>query len=86
MILPPPKRLALLTELVHIDLERRLARGERIRLEETYLPRFPEQASKRKCITLCTNRAKRWKCMPRRKPTKPLPDGRGSVKLVGFVR
>jgi serine/threonine protein kinase len=39
---PPGQRLALLVELVRIDLERRLKRGERVRLEETYLPRFPE--------------------------------------------
>jgi len=39
---PPEQRLALLVELVRIDLERRLKRGERVRLEETYLSRFPE--------------------------------------------
>jgi WD40 repeat protein len=38
----PADRLALLVELVRIDLERRLNSGERVRLERTYLPRFPE--------------------------------------------
>ncbi len=38
----PDHRLALLIELVRIDLERRLAAGERLRLEEAYLRRFPE--------------------------------------------
>jgi tRNA A-37 threonylcarbamoyl transferase component Bud32 len=43
--LPPPDTphyMALLGELVQIDLERRLAAGERLRVEEAYLPRFPE--------------------------------------------
>jgi serine/threonine protein kinase len=43
--LPPaetPDRLALLTELIRIDIERRLSAGEPVRLEELYLPRFPE--------------------------------------------
>ncbi len=52
----PAKRLALLTELVHIDLERRLARGERIRLEETYLPRFPELKADRSCVVFLAGR------------------------------
>jgi hypothetical protein len=46
--LPPPTTPgygALLAELVHIDLERRLAAGERLRVEEAYLPRFPELAT-----------------------------------------
>ncbi len=38
----PDRRLPLLIELVRIDLERRLAAGERARLEETYQRRFPE--------------------------------------------
>jgi hypothetical protein len=37
-----PARLAILAELVRIDLERRLAVGESIRVEEAYLSRFPE--------------------------------------------
>ncbi len=38
----PDQRLPLLIELVRIDIERRLAAGERVRLEETYQRRFPE--------------------------------------------
>lgn len=38
----PDHRRALLIELVRIDLERRLAVGEGVRLEEAYLGRFPE--------------------------------------------
>jgi hypothetical protein len=37
-----PARLAVLAELVRIDLERRLAAGESVRVEEIYLSRFPE--------------------------------------------
>jgi hypothetical protein len=37
-----PSNDALLIELVRIDLERRLAAGERLRLEEAYLRRFSE--------------------------------------------
>jgi tRNA A-37 threonylcarbamoyl transferase component Bud32 len=37
-----PGHLPMLVELLKIDMEWRLRRGERIRLEETYLPRFPE--------------------------------------------
>lgn len=38
----PDRRFTLLIELVRIDLERRLAAGEKVRLEEDYLSRFPE--------------------------------------------
>jgi tetratricopeptide (TPR) repeat protein len=37
-----PERLPMLVELLKIDMTRRLKRGERVRLEEMYLPRFPE--------------------------------------------
>ncbi|HTU20831.1 MAG TPA: protein kinase [Gemmataceae bacterium] len=37
----PAKRRALLIELIYIDLERRLAAGERVRVDELYLRRFP---------------------------------------------
>ncbi len=36
------QRLILLVELIRIDLERRLAGGERLRVEDAYLQRFPE--------------------------------------------
>jgi serine/threonine protein kinase len=42
--LPPPgapQYLSLLIDLVRIDVERRLAAGERVRVEETYLRDFP---------------------------------------------
>ncbi len=44
--LPPdePARQAALTEMVHIDLERRLKRGEPVRVE-TYVARYPELAN-----------------------------------------
>jgi serine/threonine protein kinase len=35
-------RLALLTELIRIDIEQRINARQRVRLEEMYLPRFPE--------------------------------------------
>jgi tRNA A-37 threonylcarbamoyl transferase component Bud32 len=37
-----PRRLPTLIELLKIDMTRRLERGERVRLEEMYLPRFHE--------------------------------------------
>jgi hypothetical protein len=37
-----PGHLPMLVELLKIDMERRLKRGEQVRLEQTYLPRFPE--------------------------------------------
>ncbi|HTU16630.1 MAG TPA: serine/threonine-protein kinase [Gemmataceae bacterium] len=37
----PAKRRAVLIELIYIDLERRLAAGEPVRVEELYLRRFP---------------------------------------------
>jgi eukaryotic-like serine/threonine-protein kinase len=40
----PPRRLRALAELVHIDLERRLKRGEAIRVE-SYLERYPDLTS-----------------------------------------
>jgi tRNA A-37 threonylcarbamoyl transferase component Bud32 len=46
----PVQRLALLVELIRIDLERRLAAGERVRLEEAYLLRFPELSSDKSAI------------------------------------
>src|SRR5262245_46637714 len=45
--LPPvgiPERQALLIDLVHIDLQRRLTAGETVRVE-SYLERYPELAS-----------------------------------------
>jgi hypothetical protein len=51
--LPPaeaPARLAVLVELVKIDMECRLKRGERVRLEEVYLPRFPELDATQSCL------------------------------------
>jgi serine/threonine protein kinase len=38
----PDQRVSLLVELIRIDLERRLTAGERLRVEEAYLRRFPE--------------------------------------------
>jgi serine/threonine protein kinase len=38
----PDQRDSLLVELIRIDLERRLTAGERLRVEEAYLRRFPE--------------------------------------------
>jgi hypothetical protein len=54
--LPPaetPYRLVLLTELIRIDIERRLSTGEPVRPEEMYLPRFPElHAAPEKVVAL----------------------------------
>jgi WD40 repeat protein/tRNA A-37 threonylcarbamoyl transferase component Bud32 len=44
-----PERTAMLVELVHVDLERRLKAGEAVRCE-AYLQRFPELAER--CFTL----------------------------------
>jgi hypothetical protein len=41
----PAVRVALLRELVRVDLERRLGRGEDVRLERDYLARFSELAA-----------------------------------------
>ncbi|HTU88793.1 MAG TPA: serine/threonine-protein kinase [Gemmataceae bacterium] len=62
----PARRLALLVELVHIDLERRLARGERIRLEEKSLPRFPELQADRSSVIALT--AREYELRRRREP------------------
>jgi hypothetical protein len=44
------QRLALLVELVRIDLERRLTAGELVRVEEVYLERFPELKTDRAVV------------------------------------
>src|SRR5579875_2617746 len=63
---PPRQRLTLLVELVRIDLERRLTRGERIRLEETYLPRFPELSSD--CASVVALAAQEFELRRKREP------------------
>src|SRR5437773_1145009 len=45
-----PNRLKLLVELTLIELERRLAAGEVVRVETAYLHRYPELAGDRKAV------------------------------------
>jgi WD40 repeat protein len=68
----PLKRLALLVELIHIDLERRLTSGESVRVEEAYLRRFPELNADRAAVVALA--AREFELRRRREPNLALED------------
>lgn len=62
----PAKRRGLLIELIYIDLERRLAAGERMRVEDMYLRRFPVLKEDR--ATVVALAAREFELRRRREP------------------
>jgi hypothetical protein len=66
------KRLPLLVELIHIDLERRLTSGESVHVEEAYLRRFPELNADRAAVVALA--AREFELRRRRDPNLSLED------------
>ncbi len=68
------KRLAVLVELVHVELEFRLKRGEPARVEE-YLARYPELGSQPVAVRDLFAAEFRLRCRPGGEGDRPLSEG-----------